>query len=235
MIRAPTPLGGFEDPAQSGAVLRLVDRASPADSTSRIFLDASGWQARGLPRGSNGYKYKYKDDQAEPEVRCKVRLKKDGSVRAQCRGELTELETPFGGAAAVSLSIPSDDLPARRYCAELPGDGGNEKHLKHSDAAAPIVCQAVEAQTALGTLRGSMHGDVQAYLGVPFAEAPVGNLRFKPPVASGSWTGTRDALTFGPACPQSVGDDQTLYLDQSEDCLSLNVWTPAADDGARPV
>jgi para-nitrobenzyl esterase len=76
---------------------------------------------------------------------------------------------------------------------------------------------------------------VVAFLGLPFAEPPVGDLRFKPPVAVDAWDSPVDASEFGPACAQPVESGQTLYQDQSEDCLTLNVWTPSADDRKRPV
>jgi len=74
-----------------------------------------------------------------------------------------------------------------------------------------------------------------AFLGLPYAEPPVGGLRFRPPVPIRSWGGSLDATAFGPACPQPVEAGSSLYQEQSEDCLTLNVWTPCADRGARPV
>lgn len=90
--------------------------------------------------------------------------------------------------------------------------------------------------TRLGRAEGFRTEDgVVAFLGLPFAEPPVGGLRFRPPVPVRSWGGSLNATTFGPACPQPVEAGSSLYLDQSEDCLTLNVWTPAVDDRARPV
>ena len=104
------------------------------------------------------------------------------------------------------------------------GDGGQHP---------PAVTTAV---TTLGVADGVMTDEgVVAFLGLPFAEPPVGDLRFKPPVAVDSWDGPVDASEFGPACPQPVEPGQTLYQNQSEDCLTLNVWTPSADERKRPV
>ena len=90
--------------------------------------------------------------------------------------------------------------------------------------------------TRLGRAEGFMTEDgVVAFLGLPYAEPPVGELRFRPPVPIHSWGGSLDATAFGPACPQPIEVGQSLYLEQSEDCLTLNVWTPAVDHGARPV
>lgn len=90
--------------------------------------------------------------------------------------------------------------------------------------------------TRLGRAEGFLTEDgVVAFLGLPFAEPPVGELRFRPPIPIDSWNGSIDATAFGPACPQPIEEGQTLYLDQSEDCLTLNVWTPSVDHGSRPV
>jgi para-nitrobenzyl esterase len=73
------------------------------------------------------------------------------------------------------------------------------------------------------------------YKGVPYAAAPVGNLRWRAPASAPAWTGVRDAA-FGPACPQP-GGEMARGLPQSEDCLSANIWTSArpGSDARRPV
>jgi len=71
---------------------------------------------------------------------------------------------------------------------------------------------------------------VRAFLGIPFAAPPVGGLRWRAPRPREPWTGTRACAEFGPACPQPVveGLDHAVRLeDMGDDCLSLNVWTPA--------
>lgn len=101
-------------------------------------------------------------------------------------------------------------------------------------SSAPAV---TTAETTLGMANGVMTDEgVVAFLGLPFAEPPVGDLRFKPPVAIDAWDSPVDASEFGPACVQP-GDagTGTIYDEQSEDCLTLNVWTPSADDRKRPV
>jgi para-nitrobenzyl esterase len=104
-------------------------------------------------------------------------------------------------------------------------------------------------QTTLGAVRGSTGDGVHVFKGIPYAAAPVGGRRFRPPVAREPWTGVRDATAYGPSCPQAfgVGEDNPGMLGvfrtwgmppkeevQDEDCLVLNVWTPALD-GTRPV
>jgi para-nitrobenzyl esterase len=87
-----------------------------------------------------------------------------------------------------------------------------------------------------GAIRGLVVGpkkDVQVYKGIPFAAPPVGELRWKPPQPVRPWQGVRDCFEFGAACPQKVSlllssiPEMALGVPQSEDCLYLNVWTPA--------
>lgn len=93
------------------------------------------------------------------------------------------------------------------------------------------------AVTSLGEARGVVTREgVVAFLGLPYAQPPLGALRFAPPVALATWGGPIEANSYGPACPQSAiepGDTVNSRID--EDCLTLNVWTPAAGDGKRAV
>ncbi|MDP1803542.1 MAG: carboxylesterase/lipase family protein [Acidimicrobiales bacterium] len=90
-----------------------------------------------------------------------------------------------------------------------------------------------------GTVEGkSDEGGVQVFRGVPFAAAPVGGLRFAPPARPEPWSGVRAATDFGPVSHQSamgLGFMGAGSQPQSEDCLSLNVWTPGLDGARRPV
>ena len=79
------------------------------------------------------------------------------------------------------------------------------------------------ARVAQGDLVGVLQGDVASFKNLPFAAPPVGGLRWKPPQAPAAWTGPRKADAYGPACIQPTRPGQAT----SEDCLSLNVWTPA--------
>jgi para-nitrobenzyl esterase len=77
---------------------------------------------------------------------------------------------------------------------------------------------------------------ITVYKGVPYAAPPVGRLRWRAPERPLAWSGVRRASAFGPACPQP-GGDMAKGLAQSEDCLSLNIWTGAKPGRAekRPV
>jgi para-nitrobenzyl esterase len=93
------------------------------------------------------------------------------------------------------------------------------------------------AHTAYGALRGDASGDILAFRGVPYAAAPTGERRWRPPQPVPSWPGVRDAIAFGAIPPQDVSPERLAKrgLKMSEDCLTLNIWTPAADNGRRPV
>jgi len=85
-----------------------------------------------------------------------------------------------------------------------------------------------------GKIRGVTQQGMQIYRGIPFAAPPVGNLRWKPPQPVAPWEGVRDCTAFGPACPQPKQALMPINADgQSEDCLYLNVWTPAKTTGER--
>src|SRR6204780_3265210 len=91
-----------------------------------------------------------------------------------------------------------------------------------------------------GKLEGNDQGGLIVFKGIPFAKPPVGALRWLPPEKPASWTGVRDARRFGAVAPQnqlmlSALAAMVVEGEQSEDCLSLNVWTPALDGKRRPV
>jgi para-nitrobenzyl esterase len=105
------------------------------------------------------------------------------------------------------------------------------KSIKVSDMLAGLLClgQALAAGSdpvvsiSTGQLRGSpTSGGGAVFKNIPFAQAPVGDLRWREPQPAKSWTGVRDATTMGPMCHQN----DNPQLPHSEDCLQLNVWTP---------
>ncbi len=102
-----------------------------------------------------------------------------------------------------------------------------------------LPLQDVLVETRLGPVRGITEGGLAVFRGLPFARPPVGPLRFGPPEPPEPWTAVRDAARFGPSAAQNgalVGPLMSLGITRTgEDCLYLNVWTPAADRGRRPV
>ncbi|HET8748475.1 MAG TPA: carboxylesterase family protein [Ramlibacter sp.] len=83
-----------------------------------------------------------------------------------------------------------------------------------------------------GTLRGRRAGEGAVFLGIPYAAPPVGTLRWRAPQPARPWEGVRDALAFGPDFPQAA-NNRLRAPRQDEDCLYLNVWTPAPDPQAK--
>ena len=98
-----------------------------------------------------------------------------------------------------------------------------------------------QVSTSLGKLQGAEDGGCAVFRGVPFAQPPVGALRWRAPEPIQPWDGVRDATAFSASAmqrqlPGDVGDLIGIPAQtQSEDCLYLNVWTPACDDRRRPV
>ena len=105
-----------------------------------------------------------------------------------------------------------------------------------------------EVWTTGGTVRGRVRKGVLDFRGIPYGAPPVGELRFAPPRPAARWKGVLDATEWGPLCPQPVpavaaaphyaalfpappGDAARA----DEDCLRLNVTTPALDGAGRPV
>ena len=96
----------------------------------------------------------------------------------------------------------------------------------------------VIAETSAGKVRGLIVQDIRIFKGVPYGGTTAGKNRFMPPTKPAAWTGTRDALAYGPTAPQSAGNGPgpARAPAESEDCLVLNVFTPALSGGRkRPV
>ena len=91
------------------------------------------------------------------------------------------------------------------------------------------ACERAEpvVQTQSGAVRGAMLDGVMAFKGIPFAAPPVGEWRWRPPQPVEPWQGVRDATAYGMFCAQPPSEVLWFELTEvSEDCLTLNVWTP---------
>ena len=111
--------------------------------------------------------------------------------------------------------------------------------LMASENSGPIV------QTAQGKLEGNRVGDVNAFLGVRYAQSIAGKNRFAPPQPLEAWEGVRSAKIFAPASPQqprgkgrtpvgiAFADDPSVI--EGDDCLAINIWAPANAKGKLPV
>nr|CAD7433708.1 unnamed protein product [Timema monikensis] len=113
-----------------------------------------------------------------------------------------------------------------------------------------VLCQDITVTVAQGVLRGqsvtSSYGlTYNRFLGIPYAQPPVGDLRFKAPQEPVAWQGTRDAVTYGSSCAQENSQEQATFgssifqasITGSEDCLYLNVFTPqnSSSNDSLPV
>src|SRR5277367_2874273 len=97
------------------------------------------------------------------------------------------------------------------------------------------AASAPRVKTASGAVEGKEAGSVKAFLGIPYAAPPVGDLRWKPPAPALKWKGVRKATEFGAHCMQGRVYDDMNFRDAgaSEDCLFLNVWLPAETHRAK--
>lgn len=104
----------------------------------------------------------------------------------------------------------------------------------------------VDAETTSGRIRGLNVAGIRTFRGVPYGGSTAGKNRFMGPTPVKAWSGVRSALNYGEIAPQNVADPTrpfNLLIDwdnhpgsgMGEDCLNLNVWTPALDNGKRPV
>lgn len=118
-------------------------------------------------------------------------------------------------------------------CATHPGKVGFVRSA--SDYAEPVL------RTPEGELRGMQGAGLRAFLGVPYAAPPVGDLRWRAPRPVQPWAGTRDATRIGADCTQALGPKSILgggggVVFGSEDCLYLNIYGPAVQpERVRPV
>jgi para-nitrobenzyl esterase len=137
----------------------------------------------------------------------------------------------FPGACDVALHGYPKNTPTRR---------GKETEMKLCRICAlvavlfyaPLLCgQALPpVLTQSGMVQGAMQDGIAVYKGIPFAAPPVGDLRWRAPQPVVAWAGVRNSQTFAPACMQNLILNKALGLDSypvNEDCLYLNVWTPA--------
>lgn len=120
--------------------------------------------------------------------------------------------------ALVACGSPAGPAPAPR--AE---DGVSDGSSGGPGASDPR--DATVVVTDRGAVRGARSGDALAFKGIPYAAPPVGDLRWRPPAPAAPWQGVREATSWGPRCIQLFGPGD---VEGAEDCLVLNVFTPAA-------
>ena len=136
-------------------------------------------------------------------------------------------------------AIPTSHVISSQGCASRPdhlhfapagyrelGRRYAEKMLSLLGSMAPLLApRPVEG----GRVQGTSEGGLTVYRGIPFAAPPVGDLRWRAPQSAPGWEGVRPATRFGPKPIQGAGNGPEM----SEDCLYLNVWTPAKSPNDR--
>lgn len=139
-----------------------------------------------------------------------------------------------------STGTPSDT--ASNATTQDSSSSGDESTgpLTEGSSGEPVECSAAEPPavggvvTTHGTVRGVVDEGVTSFLGIPYAEPPVGERRWQPPEPPACWEDVYAAVRPGPVCAQLESIDGPVIGD--EDCLFVNVWTPdASTDEARPV
>jgi para-nitrobenzyl esterase len=162
-----------------------------------------------------------------PDVNQKIDYLFVGQGTAEAKG-------PMG--ARVTALVKALEAHGVNHEYYVGGDGGHDwatwRHLLYArflpnlwkglaPAAAPVA-------TASGLVQGVAEKDLTVYRGIPYAAPPVGGLRWRPPQRAARWEGVRPADRFGPDPYQGDGKGNV-----SEDCLYLNVWTPARSASDR--
>ena len=138
------------------------------------------------------------------------------------------LRTAFAAALLATSTLAS---------AQAGGSASSASAAAVVSANAPVRTQQGMVQGAPGKVEG-----VTVFKGIPFAAAPVGDLRWKQPQPAPAWQGVRDATQYGDVCmqnpapqrfPPNGATDTENFTGMSEDCLNLNIWTPAKRAGEK--
>src|SRR5580692_200873 len=144
----------------------------------------------------------------------------------------------FLGGWAWAALLPAAASEATRHRSGRGGD--NRAGSVVAADGAPIV------ETASGKVVGYVRNGIQTFKGIPYAESTEGANRFMPPIKVKAWSGVRSSRQYGNVAPQAprsgwANDEEAFMFSwddgiQGEDCLRINVWTPAVNDGKkRPV
>jgi para-nitrobenzyl esterase len=133
-----------------------------------------------------------------------------------------------GGSTAVSNALAQTGQ-AQRPTPALGGSSANKLFW--------------EVETTGGKVQGTANSGIKEFKGIPYGAPTGGKNRFMPPQKPASWTGVRECFNYGQVCPQTFSDLRSDYGmmiqwdvqpgGMGEDCLTLNVWTPGVNDGAK--
>lgn len=104
----------------------------------------------------------------------------------------------------------------------------------------PLLKEPLRLKQGLLSGVAGTNDSIAVYKGIPFAAPPVGPARWRAPEPTAGWSGVRKADAFSPSCVQSIVTERKPWTHEfmthgevSEDCLYLNVWTPAASSSRR--
>jgi para-nitrobenzyl esterase len=169
-----------------------------------------------------------------------MKTKKLTQVRSSKGVPFAERRALLQGAAALACGAAASGA--------VSGAPTAQAHVQASQSAAPLIARDGDAiaATRLGSVAGYIRNGIFTFKGIPYADNSTGPNRFMPPVKAKSWEGVRSCRQYGHVAPQGAragwANDEEAFMFawddgvQSEDCLGVNVWTPAvADAKKRPV
>ncbi len=190
-----------------------------------------------------------KFEKQSPVVEFDDRSKTFSSERRTLLGNMAKSWAGLACAAIASANLPG--IPA---AAATPNPQPGAASSKHTKVVASDEATVVE--TSSGKIRGFQTNGIYVFKGVPYGASTSGARRFMPPAKPEPWTGIRNALSFGRACPQEDSmhfemdgknlashDEDAFLLHRGsaivvpgEDCLRVNLWTPEINGSRkRPV
>ncbi len=156
----------------------------------------------------------------------------------QCSGDDAGPEATSPVDDTTGAPVASDE-PAPTTSEESPDDESSTTEPTPETTAAPeptAPADPLRVETTSGPVRGgpSAIAGVRNFLAIPFAEPPVGDNAWRPPVPRQPWTEPLDATTSGPSCPQTTEGITTSFVitpDSDPDCLRLSIWSPDDAEG----
>ena len=134
-----------------------------------------------------------------------------------------------------SFEHPSTGVTRRELLTRVPLAIAGASILRNVATAQSTTSEFIEVKTKCGRLRGSRIGGLATFKGIPYGGSISGENRFKAAPPMKPWSDVRDALQFGAPSPQPGRQASNREPGPAEECLFLNVWTPAADGRKRPV
>src|SRR5215831_878750 len=142
-----------------------------------------------------------------------------------------------GVVAAAASAVPSAEAQTKPQ--------PNRETAKSAPSARLNGPLFFDVETAAGVVRGMANTGIKIFRGIPYGADTGGRNRFMPPRKPAAWTGARNCIGYGPISPQTASGFRSDYSQliqwdkhigtggMSEDCLSLNVWTPGVNDNAK--